>query len=308
MAIRVIESTDSIEVKQLACLIYGQPGSRKTSMCQTCEEPYTMAFDEGIYRAYGRKRAAIFDAWEDVVGFDTAGHKTIIVDTIGKCLAMLGRAIIADNPKNGNRLGGLTLPGYGILKTQFSQWVGSLRARGCDVVFVAQEASERIGDENYFSPDIVGSNYNTTMENADIVGYLHFMDGKRVVHWTPSDRWMAKTPPCGWTFHHLPDFGKEPEFLGKLLAEAKESMGRISAESAAIAADVEKWAKMLGKGPSAEEVTKSLPDMAAIKLPAVKRQVWTLLTRHSEKQGWTYDKATKTFIAPAQAAEVGGDE
>ncbi len=54
------------------------------------------------------------------------------------------------------------------------------------------------------------------MNVADLVGYMHFSNGKRVIDFAPSDRWMAKTPPSGSGTIVLPDFSKEPQFLAKL--------------------------------------------------------------------------------------------
>src|ERR1700682_4168205 len=99
MSVKVIESTDPIEVTQLCVLVYGQPGSRKSSLAQTADEPMTLAFDPGIYRAFGRTRAALFETWSDVSAFDPGPSKTLVADTVGMLLDKLSAAIIADNPK-----------------------------------------------------------------------------------------------------------------------------------------------------------------------------------------------------------------
>jgi len=301
MTVQLIEPNQTIEVKQICLLGYGQPGSRKSSLAQTSEEPVTLAFDPGIYRAYGRKTAAIFETWSDVLDFDYKPYRTIIVDTIGMALDKLSAAIIADNPKNGNRLGGLSLPGYGILKSWFAAWVADIRQRGQDLVFLAHEKAERLGDDVYYCPDVVGGSYNTLMNHCDVVGYLHFEAGRRVIDFNPTDRWMAKVPPCGWGQINLPDFGTEPRFLAKLLAEAKASMGRISAESAELVQAVENFRAWLEKKPSLEAFNTGIKDVKTLANGAQK-QAWHLCKNFAESQGWVFDPQAKAFRAKEQAA------
>lgn len=301
MAAKLIQPSDTIEVQQLCCLLFGQPGSRKTSLAQTADEPITLAFDPGIYRAYGRKAAVQFDSWDDVRSFDLSPYKTIVVDTVGMCLDKMSEAIIRDNPKNGNKMGGLSLPGYGVLKSQVAQWVGSIRAKGQSILFLAHEKGEKNGDSVYYCPDIVGGSYNTLMNHCDMVGYMHFDSGKRVIDFTPTDGWMAKTPPCNWGQIALPDFAVEPAFLGKLMAEAKASMGRISSESAKVAAVVEEWRAFLSDDdPSLDEFNAALADLTKLD-KATKAQVWHLCLERAAAKGLDFDKTSKAFVAKEAA-------
>lgn len=300
MSVRNIAPTDTIEVKHLCALVYGQPGSRKTSLVQTADEPVTLAFDEGIYRCHGRRQSAIFETWTDVVGYDTGPYRTVNVDTVGRCLSLLGQALIADNPKNGNRLGGLSLQGYGQLAIRFEAWVDGLKSRGKDLVFVAQEKAEKNGDEYYYCPDIVGKSYNIVMELCDVVGYMHFDSGRRVIDFTPTDRWMAKSPPCGWSQFQLPDFSSNPHFLANLLDDAKASMGRISEESARMAEAVAGWQKRFETEPGLDalnEWSQALADMPQ----AQKVQVWHLFTTYADKVGFVFEKKAKRFTKKGAA-------
>ncbi len=310
MAVKVIEPSDAIEVKNIVCLIYGQPGARKTSLAQTADEPVTLAFDPGVYRAFGRKRAALFDTWQDVLGYDLSTSNTPVIDTIGMCLDKLAVAVIEDNPKNGNRMGGLSLQGYGVLKEQFKQWLARRREQGQDLVFIAHETQEKIGNETYHCPDIVGGSYNTIMNHADIVGYMHFENGKRVIDFAPTDRWMAKIPP-GWGEYTrrfmvsqngqiaLPDFGKEPNFLAHLIAEAKASMGRASGESAAIARQVAEWTVRLTPQLTPDALNEMLPEMGRME-KAAKVQCWHAAQKHAESFGLAFNADTRRFVPVTQ--------
>jgi|ERR1700722_1361568 len=290
MAVKIISATEAIDVSQLCVVIFGQPGSRKSSLAQTAESPVTMAFDNGIYRAFGRKESAMFDTWQDVMDFDLSKYKTPVIDTVGQCLSKLGQAIVRDNAKNGNRTGGLTLQGYGALKESFKGWVEGRKKAGQDLVFIAQEKEDRNGDDSYFRPDIVGGSYNTLMEVCDLVGYLHFENGRKVIDFNPTDRWMAKAPPCGWQQMVLPDFAAQPDFLAKLIAEAKASMGRISGESAQMAATIDQWKAKLAADPMLPEFNALMDEYKAL-TNGIKKQVKAMLEAHAKQVGWKMSKA-----------------
>ena len=304
MAAKLIQPMDSIDVKQVCALVYGQPGARKTSLCQTADNPITLAFDPGVHRAFGRRAAVIFDSWKDVVGFDLKPYKTIIVDTIGMALEKLGAAIIAENSKHGNRMGGLSLQGYGVLKNQFALWVGSIKQSGQDLVFTAHEKNEKNGDAVYYCPDIVGGSYATIMNVCDVVGYAHFEGGKRVLDFGPTDQWMAKVPPWPRPSHvELPDFATAPDFLARLLDEAKSSMGRISAESAALAATVKEWQDKIEAAKDLDQLNAILPGLSALSAPA-KSQVWSCILASTERAGLIFHKDSKKFVPKVPASGV----
>lgn len=314
MAARLIRATDAMEVKQLGVLVYGQPGSRKTSTAQTADKPFTFAFDPGIYRAYGRKDCALFEDWNDVIELTNGkgdpelvaavkDAKTIVLDTVGAGMKKMADAIMAESPKNGNRMGGLALAGYGILANRFEGWVQQIFARGQDLVMVAHEDSTKRGDDDYYHPAFVGQKfYTTAMGYADMVGYMHFENGKRVIDFAPTDRFFAKIPPSGVGQIALPDFGAETNFLGKLIADAKASMGRISSESAKIAGVVEEWRAKLAD-PTVGKLNGVFADYSALKEP-IKTQVRVLLFKASESVQATFDKAAGKFKPAEKPTEA----
>ena len=324
MAATLIEATDTIEVKQIVCLVYGQPGARKTSLAQTADRPFTLAFDPGIYRAYARKACATFDTWGDVVQMcndadrirggevfaDARYHnlvkhfvdaRTIVIDTLGMLLDRLSAALVHESAKNGNRLGGLSLHGYGQLKTQFAQWIAPFRTAGQDLVLCCHEKAERNGDEAYYCPDIIGASYNTMMNHADMVGRMHLENGKTVISFNPTDRWMAKTPPCGYSTLTVPDFAVEPKYLSKLLTEAKASMGRVSAESASVVELVNAWQTRLEADPTLDELNAMLPELGHM-ANGIKTQCWHLTKQFAERVGsLIFDPHSKKFVRKGAA-------
>ena len=73
MTARLIEPTDPIDITFIPMLIYGPPGSSKTTLAQTADSPITLDFDNGIHRCANRKRAMRFDAWAECVDAGAKG-------------------------------------------------------------------------------------------------------------------------------------------------------------------------------------------------------------------------------------------
>lgn len=338
MPAKFIRATDAIEINQIGCVIYGQPGARKTSLLQTADQPFTFGFDPGLYRCYGRKDCCTFDEWGDVVRVcqdsdllkqgqspsspwpNAFSHKeycdmlatiiqarTLGIDTLGMGMESLSKSLILENPKNGNKLGGLSLPGFGALATQFGQWIAGRHGRGQDIVMICHEDSEKVGDEDYHFPAVIGKKfYGTMMQYGDVVGYLHHSSGRHVLELSPSDRWMAKTPPSdnpnGVGQLVVPDFAKEPDFLGKILAQAKANMGRVAAQSAAVATSVKGWEEWLAADPTLDAVHEKLTADFPKLQNGARASVWTLVSTHMAGLGYAFDKGSKKFVLHKEGA------
>jgi hypothetical protein len=151
--LKIVAAAEPLPVENIIITIYSAPGLGKTSLAQTTEAPLTLDFDRGVYRAFNRKDTVTITRWEGVAAMDASDlvpYKTIVVDTAGRALDALSQNIIEGNPKSGNAAGGLSLPGYGALKSRFTQWQSFLRSQGKDIVLIChmdeqQKAHRRAG-------------------------------------------------------------------------------------------------------------------------------------------------------------------
>src|SRR4051812_14030410 len=129
MAARLILETDVIDVTCPPVLIYGDPGSGKTSLGFTADDALGLDFDGGSHRSAFRKKTLRFDCWDDVITTQNEGVKdakgnlviptnfgnhNIILDTVDTLLKFMGQALMAGNAKLGNRAGGLSQNGWGV--------------------------------------------------------------------------------------------------------------------------------------------------------------------------------------------------
>ena len=302
MSAQLIEPTDVIDVSSLAVLIYGQPGSGKTSLAQTAEDPFTLDLDFGAHRSAFRKTIMRFYAWDDVNAAqpEIAKHKTVNTDTVGRFLDLMTADIVKKNAKHGSPFAGLSLQGFGVLKARFAQWVGQLNLTGKDRIFIAHQKEEKDGDNTILRPDITGGSYGEVMKFTDLVGYLKIVNGRRVLDFNPTDYYVGKNA-AGWPAMEVPDLAKEPHFLANLLADAKAKIGKTAEASAALAVVVDDWSVRLNNLDGIDQLNAALPDLGKISNGA-KRQAWTLILQYAESKGFVFDKAAKKFVQKGATA------
>lgn len=308
MAIKIIRATDAVKVSVLKVLLFGQPGLGKTSLAFTCERPLCLDFDKGAYRSKQRKDALDISAWTDVVELmkspeTLAPYRTIIVDTVGRCLDEITRHLLAENAKLGNRNGALSMQGWGELKGVFQAWMRQLTLLGKDVIMIAHDKEDKDGDRVFKRPDVQGGSYAEVLKTADLIGYMSMRNNKATLDFTPCDDFIAKNA-AQFKLFAIPDFsGNNAGFGARMLAQAKENMSSVATQVAEAEDIIEAWRSAIEGYTTAEELTRAV--VATGELPAnLAGQVSALIKERRTVLGLEYDKETKTFYKPRTAAAL----
>ncbi len=300
MSINIIKSTDEIIVQSTVCVIYGQPGIGKTSIACSAEFPFVLDFDNGLQRSSFRSDGTIIKTWNDVINLnasDLKNYKTLVVDTAGKALDILSLDIIANNPKMGTRAGSLTLPGYGALKANFSAWIKKMLSFGLDIIIVCHDKEDKNGDDVIVRPKATGGSYDLLFEISDSVGYMHSVNNKAMIDFSPTDSWVGKNP--GYYEPVLvPNLSKEPDFMAKLLSNIKSKLGSISRESKIIAEKVFEFKEVIDKVENADAMNDVLDGINKSKItdPRIQTQVKALMNKRIKEINVKYDKDSGKFI------------
>lgn len=307
MAIKIIRATDAVKVSVLKVLLYGQPGLGKTSLAFTCNAPLCLDFDKGAYRSKQRKDALDISAWTDIVELmkspeTLAPYKTIIVDTVGRCLDEITRHLLVESPKLGNRNGALSMQGWGELKGIFQAWMRQLTLLGKDVILIAHDKEDKDGDRVYKRPDISGGSYAEVLKTADLIGYMSMRNNKATLDFTPCDDYIAKNA-AGFKLSALPDFANDRTCGARMLSQAKENMSSVAAQVAEAEDVIETWRTAIEGYSTPEELTGAVAAIA--ELPAnIAGQVSALIKARRTALGLEYDKETKTFFKPLPPPET----
>lgn len=306
MALKIHRASDPIEVTQLRMMIYGQPGAWKSSVAFTAADPLMLDFDDGARRSAYRRDAVLIRSWGEVAQItadDLAPYKTVVLDTVGRALDFLSASLIAENPKNANKQGALTLQGYGALKSAFAGWIARLNTLGLDVVMIAHDKeSTNERDVKIVRPDITGGTYNEIFKLADAVGYLYLTGQKHVLDFNPTENYVGKNPAQLDVVVVPKDMPSD--FLAGHIAHIKTALGQISAEGQKIVKAVDEFRDKIQKLDKPEDLTTET--LAAGKLDEpLRSQCGAVVKARGEELGLEFDrkaKAWKVKEAPKEAA------
>jgi hypothetical protein len=190
----------------LAALIYGSPGSGKTTLACSSPNAVLLDYDGGATRIHGVHRVPTLQvsSWEQTQEAlneirQTPEIQSIVIDTIGKMLTYMEDYIKrhpsytkGGNPIEFNRDGALTLKGFGKRKAMFQDFVKAISIMGKHVIFVAHDREDKVGDDIIVRPEVAGAAYNDLLKELDLVGYVEMVGDKRTISFTPCEKFVAK--------------------------------------------------------------------------------------------------------------------
>lgn len=193
----LIKKSNELNIQsKIKGLIYGQPGTGKTTLALSAPKPLLFDFDNGVHRVNFAHLDGVdtvqVSSYQDFIDVlekeDLSPYETFVVDTGGKCLDSMGDYIISRNSKMGKANGTLTLQGYGERKAEFSALNRKISAMNKHVLFVAHRETKTEGDETRYVPQFGGSNYDSLVTELDLVGYLEANGRDRIITFDPTSR------------------------------------------------------------------------------------------------------------------------
>lgn len=187
----IIKKNDITPERPVIILLYGTPGTGKTSLATTAENPLLIDTDRGYDRAVQRCDTLTANRWEDITAeYETMkGYKTIICDTAKACLDdyLMNYAIQQNYKLKTN-----SLKRFGQMAEDFKSFVNILRSNGSDIVFICHDKETTEGDVIKHSPDCTGQSKDLLLRIADQVGYISKVNGKRTITFEPTDTYAGK--------------------------------------------------------------------------------------------------------------------
>lgn len=300
-----------------AGLIYGEPGTGKSTLALSAPNPVILDADNGMKRIQKRFQTTslpmtgyqqVLDLMEssELDAFDT-----IVIDTLGKFVDYIGDYLQQQDPKNRKKGGGLSQQGYGAILVEFARIVREFKRKNKYLLFVAHGKEDKGGDVIKVRPDVAGSSGNALVKELDFMGYVEMHgDDRRTISFSPSERFYAKNSLELTSVIEIPDPNKVGNtFIQKYIIEKQAE--RAVAE----AAENKRYDDLLANicGPIAAVTDAKTADeaLATINMAPVlwdsQRVAKHRLAEKVKAVGLVYDKAAKAFVkAPsvAQPAEA----
>ncbi len=296
MPLEIISSRDPIPVSAIVTLILGNPGVGKTTLSNTAEKPLLLDFDRGAHRSMGRPDTVVINQWnqiEDLTRDSIAPYRTLIIDTVGRCLDSLAEDIIRREPSMATG-GALKIQGFGRLKSRFRQWLNQITSYGVNVVLVAHATEERHGDEVRLRVDGQGSSKEEVYKMADLMGRITMRDGKRFLDWNPSDTGFGKNPG-NLDVGPIPNVMEHPDTLAKCIRSTIDFLTRKNEETIEEEKRLSSLRGTFEKILTPEEFTEIAQNMRDTGAPNADKAI---LVSVAIERGWKLDKATLTFSDP----------
>ena len=182
----------------ISCLIYGQPGTGKTTLALSAEKPVLIDLDRGLYRVEKRFQCPSLQVenYQQILDLLKSGElapfNTIVIDTLGKLVDRMGDYVARQNPKFKQGGGTLSMKAWGAIKVQFTALVKQIFNSNKSVIFVAHEKEDKDDDIRFVRPDVSGSSGKDIVKELDLMGYMEMKGNKRTVSFTPNEKYYAK--------------------------------------------------------------------------------------------------------------------
>lgn len=300
--LNIIKSNEEIKVTRVVGLLYGFPGSGKTSTANTSNNPITLDFDNGVHRSAFRKDTIRIEKWEDIQSdlksfFETVDNfDTVIIDTISTCLDYIGEYLVRNDPK----LGRNKLQFYGALKDTFGKFVQSLKTNGKDLIFIAQVKEKEENGVSVKRPDIIGGSYDIVTSLCDFIGYQYYKDKVRELDFDPTEEYIGKNP-MSFDKADLPNFVTEPDYFSQRVIEIKERLGNISQEQKDATDTVKNLILEIKSVKTVDDLNNVVADIKNAKYPKpILAQIRESMTNKMKEIGAHLNKETNLYETSEQ--------
>lgn len=187
----IIKKDDVMPERPVIIVLYGTPGTGKTSLANTSKNPILIDTDRGSDRASNRVDTLMASKWMDIDNEKEAikTYDTVIVDTAKSLLDdYLSDYVCSQNYKL--RTNGLKR--FGEMAEKFKEFVNFLRQNQSDIIFVCHDKEQTEGDIIKHSPECTGQSKDLLLRIADQVGYITMVNGQRTVVFDPTDTTVGK--------------------------------------------------------------------------------------------------------------------
>lgn len=241
MAFVEIFPDEPVPARAVMVVLYGEPDMGKTSLSMQVENRPVihLDFDRALGRAIKRKRSVQIGSWSEMVEqaydknyFEQFRGGVAIIDTAKAMMdKYMSNALISQDKTLANKTGGLSLQGFGALKTLFEGFKNKIQSYDIDLIVICHEQTvTKKGEETRSVPAVTGGSLQILLGEADLVGYMSSRNDVRTIDFFPTDHHVGKNSPK-IPLMTVPD-ASSPEYLnqmGRLLQMVKDKFAERTA-------------------------------------------------------------------------------
>ena len=247
----------------------------------------------------------------DLVPMNLADYETLMFDTGGKLINLIGLWAIKQDPKNAKRDGSLSLQGYGTVGKEFVRLMDyCFYELDKHIVVLFHAIEEKDGDTTRLRLMVEGQTRNNVWIPMDLGGFMEMYGNNRTLGLSNCERYYAKGTRGINGILKIPELTeKSPNnYLATLFAQFNEKAAKeiedTKAQSEAYTAAVEEGMKIIESIVDAESATAAMPMIKAISHSLTSEiEVNTTFKKKLKDLGLFYDNVLKKFTpAPPEDA------
>lgn len=301
----------SFENKKFVVILYGSPGTGKTTLAFSAPKPILVDFDKGVSRvkAYHRKDTIVCSNYKEVLS-DIASpaikdYETIVIDTGGSFVTYLQDWAMKENPAvNTQKNGAISLKGFGAVKAEFIRFSNYVRdILNKNLIYIFHSVEEKDKEGNPMQRLLCeGSARNLVWQPADLGGYIQMIGNKRTISFTPEQEFFAKGCYGIEGRKEIPTLSPtdKNDFLTRLFEEAKENLKKESEVFLPVKQKYEEAMEqakdIIEAAQTADDVNKAVEELQKLDHALTsKKESALLLHEKATSLGLTYDKTSKTY-------------
>lgn len=290
----IIRKNDVALERPIIIVLYGTPGTGKTSVATTADNPLLIDTDRGYDRAVQRIDTLEASKWQDIASEYATfkGYKAIIVDT---AKALLDDYLSVFAVEQNYKLASNSLKRFGKMADDFKMFVNTLRSNGSDLIFICHDKETADGDIIKHAPDCTGQSKDLLIRIADQVGYICKENGKRTIRFEPMDNFVGKNV-AGLGSLVIPD-NTDPDFstfMAGIIKNVKLSIQNRS-EAQRKANDTLKNLREQLTNVATEEEAAALLDVSQSLPQIFKKPFFEEIKKVLSDKGFVYNGKTKRF-------------
>lgn len=291
--------------KKIDMIIAGVPGIGKTTLALSAPRPLLIDLDKGISRveAVYRKDTDVVDTFEelerDLKEVDWSQYDTIVVDTGGKLLELMKSVVIADNPKNGQSDGTLSLKGYGAIKRKYKDFKDKLKSYNKHLITIFHATEVALADNlTGLRIRIEGSTKDDVWDDVDLGGFVEMSGNKRTIGFNNCTRYYAKGTHGVHGVYDIPLLAKgaKNDFLTRLFDNIKNDLNNEVADLNKYQDVMNEFKPKIDAVKDAKGANDLIKELSTIKhYLTSKEELWVLIQAKAKELNLTFNKKTLQY-------------
>lgn len=304
--------------QRFSAILYGAPGTGKTTLACSAPKPLLIDLDRGIQRIKAQHRPTCLiektfeELLKDLESEEMKEFETIIIDTGGALITLLQDYVMRKDPINRTKSGTISQKGYGAVKLEFQSLTNRLKTvLNKNIIYVFHTVEEKNKDGVAVQRLLCeGSSKNIVWQPCDFGGYVFMNGDQRMIGFTPTDEYFAKGCYGINGVRKIPVLGvnDKNDYITKLFEEANANIAKdnefFAAERETYEKAMEQGKAMIAAWKTPEEFTKAKDELK--KLPHALTsfvELCAICKQTIAELGFQWDSAKHAYVVPKPIAK-----